>query len=217
MVFNPKIENDSVYEKLKTRVASLYFSLFYPTMGYRFLNDATTLVTALLSTSCCLIQLLLNVFSYSCAGFSIFTPYRSYLTATTFILLSVQFYKNGWENRRVWTTSFLSLLLMMTPELVAYVNTTITTTTTNTTTIDSVMLHLNGLGCIACGNRIKNALVAVDWVESASVFFDNSSALIQYKASELETNKDNIATALIQIIKNIDSKYDATLVATEGL
>ncbi|KAG2218168.1 hypothetical protein INT45_006220 [Circinella minor] len=185
-------------------------------MGHHFLNDATTLVTALLSTSCCIIQLLLNAFSYSCAGFSIFTPHRSYLTATTFILLSVQFYKNGWENRRVWTTTFLSLLLMMTPELVAYVNTTIITTN-NTTTIDSVMLHLNGLGCIACGNRIKNALVAVDWVESASVFFDNSSAFIQYKASDLETNKNNIATTLIQIIKNIDSKYDATLVATEGL
>ena len=103
---------------------------------------------------------------------------------------------------------------MMTPELVAYLNTLITT---NTTTMDGVMLHLDGLGCIACANRIKNALVAVDWVESASVFFDNSSAFVQYKISNVETNKNNIAAALAQIIKNVDPKYDATLIAAQRL
>ncbi|KAI9243364.1 hypothetical protein BDA99DRAFT_566701 [Phascolomyces articulosus] len=185
-------------------------------MTRRWLNDATTIITALVSSSCCIVQLVLNIFSYSCAGFAIFTPYRSYLTTITVILLSFQFYKNGWKNPRVWTTTFLSLLLMVTPEIVSWLN--VNTTKTTTMTTDAVMLHLDGLGCLACANRIKNALTTMDWVESASVFFDNSSAWIQYKVGGMDeaVDKKKVAASLIQVIKNVDSKYNAFLITSAG-
>ncbi|KAI9498149.1 hypothetical protein BDB00DRAFT_500769 [Zychaea mexicana] len=182
-------------------------------MGRRILSDATTVVTALLSSSCCIIQLLLNIFSYSCAGFAVFTPYRSYLTSTTLIFLSLLFFKSGWKSRRAWTTTMISLLLMVTPEIVSWLN--IGSTTTIETSSTMVLLHLDGLGCLACANRIKNALAAVDWVESVSVFFDNSSAIIQcndyyYDGSHQE--QSTIAAALVQVIKSVDPKYDASLI-----
>ncbi|KAI8139569.1 hypothetical protein BJV82DRAFT_626604 [Fennellomyces sp. T-0311] len=174
-------------------------------MSRGLMSDVTTIVTALLSTSCCVVQLLLNAFSFSCAGFAIFTPYRGYLTAATMVLLALKFGLGGWKSRRAWTTASLVLAIMMTPELVAWVN--VQEAGPSQPAITSVMIQLDGLGCLACANRIRNALLGVDWVESASVFFDNSSALIQYRSGQA-----GAVARLVQVVKDVDAKYDAFLI-----
>lgn len=175
-------------------------------------NQLLTITTALLSSSCCLIQMVLNLFSMSCAGFAVFTPYRSLLTGLTMLLLTTNVVRNGW--RQTWKQTTISLLIMVSPEVVQWINIhphihgmahePIATTS-------SVVLQLDGLACIACANRIKNALTNIDCVQSASVFFDNSSAVIEYLNGCIPTITKATDT-FIDVIKGLDTKYDAWVV-----
>lgn len=177
-------------------------------------SQLLTITTALLSSSCCLIQLVLNLFSMSCAGFAIFTPYRPLLTGLTMLLLTTNVVRNGW--RRTWKQTAISLLIMVSPEVVQWINIHphihgIVDDHIATTTSSSVVLQLDGLACIACANRIKNALSNIDCVQSASVFFDNSSAVIQYQNGCIPTVTKATET-FINMIKGLDTKYDAWVV-----
>ncbi|KAJ3044692.1 hypothetical protein HDV00_001096 [Rhizophlyctis rosea] len=82
----------------------------------------SSILLALLSSSCCVIQLLLNYLSLGCAGFAILTPYRPILTTLTVTLLTYNLYTYGW-NRKTATASLVSVLLMTSPEIVASHNT----------------------------------------------------------------------------------------------
>ncbi|KAH9269100.1 hypothetical protein BASA83_008851 [Batrachochytrium salamandrivorans] len=80
---------------------------------------ATT--ASLLSSSCCVIQLLLNYLSLGCAGFSILTPYRMELTAISVSLLATTVWKAGLS----WKTGLtlcISVCLMLSPDGVATYN-----------------------------------------------------------------------------------------------
>lgn len=148
----------------------------------------------------------------SCAGFAVFTPYRSLLTGMTMLLLTTNVVRNGW--RQTWKQTTISLLIMVSPEVVQWINIhphihgmahePIATTS-------SVVLQLDGLACIACANRIKNALTNIDCVQSASVFFDNSSAVIEYLNGCIPTTTKATDT-FIDVIKGLDTKYDAWIV-----
>lgn len=158
------------------------------------------IVTAMLSSSCCIIQLVLNFFSISCAGFAIFTPYRTLLSSITIVLLSYNMYHN-----KTKTSAIVCILLMISPEIVAYINQH--TKASSTTTAASLVYYrfqLSGLGCEACANRIKNTLNAIDWVEDVVVYFYNQTAIIQ----AIQLQDVNIKA----IIESIDKKYTANFI-----
>ncbi|KAF9081247.1 hypothetical protein BGX23_001103 [Mortierella sp. AD031] len=75
----------------------------------------------LLSSSCCLIQLALNLLSVGCAGFSVLTPYRPLFLATSSLLVLFTVYKYRWSSRTALTLA-LVLTLTTTPEMVAVYN-----------------------------------------------------------------------------------------------
>ncbi|KAG0276737.1 hypothetical protein BGZ96_003166, partial [Linnemannia gamsii] len=75
----------------------------------------------LLSSSCCLIQLALNLMSVGCAGFSILTPYRPLFLTFSSLLVLVTVYRYGWSSRTALTLA-LMLTLTTTPEMVAVYN-----------------------------------------------------------------------------------------------
>ncbi|KAK3820620.1 MAG: hypothetical protein JOS17DRAFT_793977 [Linnemannia elongata] len=75
----------------------------------------------LLSSSCCLIQLALNLMSIGCAGFSVLTPYRPLFLAFSSLLVLVTIYKYRWSSRTTLTLA-LVLALTTTPEMVAVYN-----------------------------------------------------------------------------------------------
>ncbi|KAI9358830.1 hypothetical protein BD770DRAFT_387038 [Pilaira anomala] len=157
---------------------------------------------ALLSSSCCIIQLILNMFSISCAGFAIFTPYRGLLTSLTVLMLSYSIYKKGIRNGTVMISVLICMLLMMSPEIVK--NRNEQKASIHTTTSYFIRLHLDGLGCEACANRIKNELNSVDWIFNTRVYFDNKTAIIETFEQEGWMNND-----MVKLIQSIDSKYDA--------
>ena len=156
-------------------------------------------LTALLSSSCCIIQLMLNFFSISCAGFAVLTPYRPILTTFTTLLLSYNLItiKN---KRKAWFPLIISIMIMISPEIVQWMNQLSATTTTRIG--HYYRIHLDGLGCEACANRIKNTLTSVDWISNAKIYFDNKTAIIE-ATTITESNK------MIDLIKSIDNKYDA--------
>jgi copper chaperone CopZ len=158
-------------------------------------------LTALLSSSCCVIQLILNFFSISCAGFAVLTPYRSLLGSITIVLLSYNLYSKGLNNRQTRLSLVISLLLMISPDIVNWMN---QSTSINTTAgiIYNYRIHLDGLGCEACANRIRNTLNSADWVYQTRVFFANQTAIVQ-------TIKECSDGIIVEMIKAIDTKYDA--------
>ncbi|CAO3665939.1 unnamed protein product [Rhizopus stolonifer] len=147
---------------------------------------------ALLSSSCCVIQLVLNFFSVSCAGFSILTPYRPFLTCLTVLVITFQLY----HYRTL--IPLVSLVLMLSPELVHWMN------TQNNHFGQEYSILITGLGCEACANRIKRQLEAVDWIKQARVFFDNATALVMTDRPE----------EVVRLIESIDSRYGATIGGT---
>lgn len=166
-----------------------------------FKQHAVPTLTALLSSSCCVIQLVLNFFSISCAGFAIFTPYRRLLTTVTILTLAYNVRNKGLKNRQVLLSTLISVIFMISPEIVKMIN-----LSSSDNVVSSVVfyfrINLDGLGCEACANRIKNRLNAVEWILDTRVFFDNRTAIVQ-------TISQIVDDSIIDLIKSIDIKYDA--------
>ncbi|KAG0267518.1 hypothetical protein BGZ95_002830 [Linnemannia exigua] len=78
-------------------------------------------ILGLLSSSCCLIQLALNLMSVGCAGFSILTPYRPLFLAFSSLLVLFNLFNYRWSPRTAWTVA-LVVTLTTTPEMVAIYN-----------------------------------------------------------------------------------------------
>ncbi|KAI9031687.1 hypothetical protein CLU79DRAFT_729630 [Phycomyces nitens] len=169
-----------------------------PNRWFKAARPIVPALTALLSSSCCIIQLALNLFSFSCAGFAVMTPFRPVLTAITLVLLTYSFYTRGWKQKNTAGITLVSIVLLVSPEIVQWINQNQTQSLAVTKTY---LVQLQGLGCIACANRIKGALLAMDTIESAMVFFDNSSAIVSTSQASIET--------ILGAIKAIDTKYEA--------
>jgi copper chaperone CopZ/uncharacterized membrane protein len=172
----------------------------------KFNSNILPAFTALLSSSCCVIQLALNFFSVSCAGFAIFTPYRHILSGVTVVLLTYNIYKKGgFNNRSTLFSVMLCIGLLISPNIVQMIN----RSTSNNSKIQQQQyyrIQLNGLGCEACANRIKNELNTYSWIGDTNIFFNNQTAIVQTKYNEKE---ENIENKIIEKIKAIDLKYDA--------
>ncbi|KAI9254294.1 hypothetical protein BY458DRAFT_521069 [Sporodiniella umbellata] len=145
-------------------------------------------LTALMASSCCVIQLVLNLFSFSCAGFSVLTPYRTWLSCLTIAVLVYQ----GPRRPGVF---LVCLILLVSPEWVRWFN------TASRVSGKEFTFLITGMGCEACANRIKHQLESLDWVVQARVFFENASALIITEQPH----------QVIRAIQAIDSRYQVWL------
>ncbi|ORY95245.1 hypothetical protein BCR43DRAFT_492678 [Syncephalastrum racemosum] len=142
-----------------------------------------TIGMALLASSCCVIQLVLNMLSISCAGFAVLTPYRPWFTLATLATMTLAWQRqkknhdNNKSRRVLFWTGCVAAVLLASPELVRYMNESASTLDTR-----PIVLELDGLGCLACANKIKQGLKQVPGVADALVFFDNSTALVKCNA-----------------------------------
>jgi copper chaperone CopZ len=97
---------------------------------------------------------------------------------------------------------------MISPNIVQIINTSNSSTTATAPILISSQyyrIQLNGLGCEACANRIKNTLNKVEWIKNTKVYFDNQTAIIQVNNME----KKSIENTIVKIIQDIDVKYSA--------
>lgn len=146
-------------------------------------QDSTSLLrkgilAGLLSSSCCLIQLILNTLSWwnivhvGCAGFNkILGPPRLYIRAMTIGWLGVLWIHGGKHRIRLLYTTIVTLLLMFLPESLPLMG--------NITTLHPIVRRtlmrvedisswtyetsfiVDNMGCEACESNVKNVLEAL--------------------------------------------------------
>ncbi|BDA48312.1 hypothetical protein COCOBI_11-5720 [Coccomyxa sp. Obi] len=155
------------------------------------------LLGGILSSSCCVVQLALNLFSVGCAGFSILTPYRPLFMGLTTASLGYSHFKHRNPQQTVLAVGIAVALAGM-PELVQLYNegqlrllrglpAVLTSTPASSHDTPSltqmqqrVTLQVDGLRCAACGARLKQALLAqVGGVRRADVEFVSGRVVIQ--------------------------------------
>jgi copper chaperone CopZ len=142
------------------------------------------------------------MFSLSCAGFALLTPYRPLFTGLAVISLTVNalYGKSKVKPYQTVFSILLSIALMISPEITQSVNRYHPESSLKNSQYYRV--NLNGLGCEACANRIKNRLSQEKWILSARVFFDNHTAIIETLFDTIDRQK-----IIVDLIESIDSKY----------
>jgi copper chaperone CopZ len=142
----------------------------------------------LLSSSCCVLQLLLNWASIGCVGFSALTPYRGAFRGLTGALLAYLLYSQG-LNRHSVATLLLSTALMVSQDVVAVHNRGEALPRSVQDALQRArwrqhgrqqqppaatrtQLAVTGLRCEACAARLRRSLAAVPGVDGCTVAFN---------------------------------------------
>ncbi|CAG8500582.1 4723_t:CDS:1 [Funneliformis mosseae] len=168
-------------------------------------------ITGLLSSSCCIIQLILNFFSIGCAGFSVLTPYRPIFLSFTAILIIYTITKYGISSKRTLITLLISISLTASPELISLHNQGKIISSTNSKEIlvreiETFVVEINGISCEGCANRIKAQFDSKPFVIDSKVYFKNQSAIVSVKSGTYNSN--DIETW----VKMVDFKYGAKVI-----
>ncbi|KAI8596601.1 hypothetical protein EDD21DRAFT_242654 [Dissophora ornata] len=114
-----------------------------PTRSY-----VSAAVLGLFSSSCCVVQLLLNAFSIGCAGFSILTPLRPVFAAFSLVVVAYTLLKYGFSSRTALTLTII-LTLTASPEIVSLYN---------QSPPDSIFAHRSLDRLYHNSNRVSNQL-----------------------------------------------------------
>ncbi|CAG8695964.1 24643_t:CDS:1 [Cetraspora pellucida] len=189
---------------MKSGGGSLKISYFWATL------------CGLLSSSCCIIQLILNMFSIGCAGFSLLTPYRPVFLSFTAILIITTIFQYGVRSKRTLVTVLISILLCTSPEFVSFYNqsnismtrlfSTVPLSDHSNKQVEIFILQINGISCEGCANRIKNNFDAQLHVIYSKVYFENQSAIIGTLPGIYEAND------ILTWVKMIDFKYEGKVI-----
>lgn len=163
-----------------------------------------SLFSALLSSSCCVIQLVLNLFSFSCAGFSVLTPFRPFLVVLTITVLSYTLFSQGLNFRTVSNVVFC-VLLMQSQDIVDHFNQSGRALANVGTT--HYLLGIDGMSCMACANRVKQTLETSLAVQEAKIFFENASAIVT-----VTSKGDKHAKHIVDLVHNLHDKYRAKII-----
>lgn len=163
----------------------------------------------LLSSSCCALQLFLNLFSVGCAGFNtVLGPVRPYALALT-VMLQASAWRSDLASRSrslLIISTILCTALSLLPEVLhlwvksggrrlmqppASSNSLAsskveplgsTSGSSEAYEGKELVLNIKGMGCTACTAKVKGALEAVPGVASCAVTLESSSALLELEA-----------------------------------
>ena len=157
---------------------------WYPVYDTLFVRTGLWTVLGLLSSSCCLLQLMLNAFSIGCAGFNtVLGPVRPYFMALALTLQAVM-----WQGVLTGeapmdpaiTSTALTVSLTFLPELL---NAVMQRDAVPAADVD-LRLRVGGMGCTACSVKVKAALEGVDGVSGCTVVFEEGCAQLQLDSGE---------------------------------
>ncbi len=174
----------------------------------------------LLSSSCCVLQLILNLFSFGCAGFkTLLEPYRPLFLSLTFGGLIASLYlelqrncstskvcgKRGAMNKKiegtnakkVVSTSFvittlLVIALAFSPEMLGWINDNAYGNNNKDTVVAKQTVHMQvgGMNCEGCRNAVQRAVNSLPSVISSKVDLKTGKCEIYVDASGNEIISD---------------------------
>lgn len=165
------------------------------------LTTAGAVISAVLSSACCWLPVLLIAFGASAAGLSgFFDTYRLYFLSVTAILLATSFYLVYFRKQKcgpgnacavpnpklvlfskvmLWVAAAVVLLFALFPNyfgLLAGKRNGETGNMTNPDELRLVELRITGMTCQACGVHVQRALSKVAGVSSAEVSYKRKAA-----------------------------------------
>jgi copper chaperone CopZ len=129
-------------------------------------NTLLLYITGTLGGYCCIIQLVLNLLGYGCAGFIALSSYMPIFAAILILLISINLFNKRAD--RSYLPLILSIMLFCGPEIIDWVNLQRGATSK---TIEVVQVQLYGLKCSSCANRVRSELLLQPFVEAAQVQF----------------------------------------------
>ncbi|MFK5921999.1 MAG: mercuric transporter MerT family protein [Verrucomicrobiota bacterium] len=180
-------------------------------------------LTAILSSACCWLPLLLIAFGASAVGVSgFFESYRFWFLAATIILLASGFYLLYFRQEKctpadccsplnpklqrfnkilLWCATIAVALFSVSPSSLGFFLNDPNPKTEISYNQKQITLKIEGMTCKSCIYPIQTQLLKVEGITSAKVDFDKATAVIT-------TNKKNIAPQkdLLQAVKNAGFK-----------
>eukprot|EP01027_Heterolobosea_sp_BB2_P014857 GEZU01021311.1.p1 GENE.GEZU01021311.1~~GEZU01021311.1.p1 ORF type:complete len:222 (-),score=54.26 GEZU01021311.1:19-684(-) len=173
----------------------------------------------LLTSSCCVIQLILNALSVGCAGFAVLTPYRFHFTALSSMFTIHAINKNGFGHRPTLVSALIVGALSITPEIVALWNQNSSIFSKRRVDMlnKDVIFHftVKGLGCEACAKRVKDTVNAIEGMDSSQVFFDQTTKSARVTAFVKPEFRDKVTKEqFTTAMKGINGDY--VVVFTDG-
>ncbi|CAF1146690.1 unnamed protein product [Rotaria sordida] len=162
----------------------------------RYINWINGLIGGLLISSCCLIQLFLNLFGIGCAGLNtLLVPYRSLFISLTIISLTYSFFRYRPSKWHFTIVIIFTLILSFSPELLRIYNNQFSR---NNIIDDQVIIthwKIIGMHCEACRSAVIQSLRKLDGVLSVDVDLETSQA-------KLITNNNINTDIVIQAVQS---------------
>jgi len=181
--------------------------------------------TAILSSACCWLPLLLIAFGASAAGVSgFFEAYRFWFLGATGVLLAVGFYLVYFRREKcaegstcaipnpkllrfnkamLWVATIVVALFSFFPNYLSVILGSTNAAESIPKNLDQISLTIEGMTCEGCATSLQKSLSEVDGVTYSSVNFDKKSAVIGIPKGDRISEK-----ALIKAVK--DAGYTAS-------
>jgi copper chaperone CopZ len=164
------------------------------------------LIGGLLISSCCIIQLFLNLFGIGCAGLNtLLLPYRPLFISLTIISLTYSFYRYRPSKWHFTTIVIFTLLLSFSPELLRIYNNQFS----SNDLIDNqvVITHwiITGMHCEACRSAVIQSLRKLTGVLSVNVDLETGRAeLTTHNTINIDTVIQAVQSAGFQAKKLVE-------------
>lgn len=140
----------------------------------------------LLSSSCCALQIMLNAFSFGCAGFNTtLGPWRPTFLALTVAVQTISWcvaYGRPYQWAPTAASTALSAVLTMLPEVLALWTARrerLAAVSGSSTGQKNIQLQLSSLGCSACVAKVSSVLGAMPQVCTHRVCLEDGVATVQ--------------------------------------
>ncbi|CAF0871910.1 unnamed protein product [Adineta steineri] len=154
------------------------------------------LVGGLLISSCCVIQLFLNLFGIGCAGLNtLLLPYRPLFISLTIISLSYSFFRYRPSKWQFTIIISITLLLSFSPELLRIYNNQFSRNNTIDHDLIITYWEILGMHCEGCRSAVIQALRKLNGVLSVNVNLETGRAKL--------TSRNTLDTdAVIQAVQS---------------
>lgn len=152
------------------------------------------LIGGLLISSCCLIQLFLNLFGIGCAGLNTFLlPYRPLFISLTIVWLTYGFYRSRPSKWHLTILITLTVLLSLSPELLRMYNNAHSSIAPEQMELRQTHWQIEGMHCEACRSAVLRALKSLDGVEQVNVNLETSEAVL---SSRLQLDPEKVRSVI---------------------
>lgn len=175
-------------EYLFFRQILMYFYLF-PESIMALFTWIQGVMGGLLISSCCLIQLFLNLFGIGCAGLNtLLLPYRPFFVSLTIVSLTYAFYRSRPSKWHFTAVVTITVLLSLSPELLRFYNDSHSSIAIKDQDLHQTRWKIDGMHCEACRSAVIRALRSIEGVDRVDVSLQTNEAILVTR-HEIDSNQ----------------------------